>query len=134
MWFARTPRLPRVSPWIWAAVCLWLTLVALAVGLSHYLRQPVDLCPFRRITGMPCPTCGMTRGVLALGRGDLLGALNFNPMAIAALLLGAGWAVLRLILGRQPRLRLSKTVRRIALATLTFLFLANWYYVIHHIG
>ncbi len=115
-------------------MCLWLSLVALAVGLSHYYRQPVDLCPFRRITGMPCPTCGMTRGVLALGRGDLLGALSFNPMAMAALLLGAGWGLLRLIFARQPRLRLSKTVRRIALATLAFLLLANWFYVIQHVG
>jgi hypothetical protein len=39
------------------------------------------LCPLRRVTGVPCPFCGMTTGVLALCRGDLAGAFAANPAA-----------------------------------------------------
>lgn len=39
------------------------------------------LCPLRRMTGIPCPFCGMTTGVLALSRGDVLGAFSANPVA-----------------------------------------------------
>ncbi len=39
------------------------------------------LCPLRRVTGVPCPFCGMTTGVLALSRGDVLAAFAANPVA-----------------------------------------------------
>ena len=39
------------------------------------------LCPLRRATGVPCPFCGMTTGVLALSRGDVVAAFAANPLA-----------------------------------------------------
>lgn len=39
------------------------------------------LCPWRRLTGIPCPICGMTTGVLALSHGDMVGAFVANPAA-----------------------------------------------------
>lgn len=39
------------------------------------------LCPLRRLTGVPCPFCGMTTGVLALSRGDVIAAFAANPVA-----------------------------------------------------
>src|SRR5687768_4357832 len=64
-------------------------------------------CAFKTITGLPCPTCGVTRTVIALSRGDLAGALFLTPLAaiagVAALLyLLYAAAVLAL---RLPRLR-----------------------------
>ncbi len=41
-------------------------------------------CPFRNITGLPCPGCGTTRSVGALTRGDFTEAWHFNPMGYAA--------------------------------------------------
>jgi hypothetical protein len=38
-------------------------------------------CPFRSATGVNCPFCGMTRATVALGRGDVHGALGFHPLA-----------------------------------------------------
>ena len=38
-------------------------------------------CVFRAATGVPCPTCGTTRGVFALLHGDLRSALRFNPLS-----------------------------------------------------
>src|SRR5436190_2028681 len=38
-------------------------------------------CPFRAVTGVDCPFCGMTRATLALGAGDLRAALALHPLA-----------------------------------------------------
>lgn len=37
-------------------------------------------CPFHALTGLPCPTCGTTRGVLALVDGRPLDAIAMNPL------------------------------------------------------
>ncbi|MHC4992918.1 MAG: DUF2752 domain-containing protein, partial [Planctomycetota bacterium] len=65
----------RVVPgWAAALVLAWLGLV----GAAELLR-PTDvstsLCNFRRLFGLPCPTCGCTRGALALFAGRPLEAV-----------------------------------------------------------
>jgi hypothetical protein len=52
----------------------------------------VPPCPLKTVTGIPCPMCGMTRGVTALVHGDFARALLMNPasylfVALALLLL-----------------------------------------------
>lgn len=37
-------------------------------------------CPIRRVTGMICPGCGMTRAWLAVLRLDISSAFRFHPM------------------------------------------------------
>ena len=37
-------------------------------------------CPFRNLTGMPCPGCGMTRAWFALLRLNILAAFRYHPM------------------------------------------------------
>ncbi|MEE4021804.1 DUF2752 domain-containing protein [Gordonia sp. PKS22-38] len=37
-----------------------------------------ELCPFARMTGLPCPACGLTRSWVALGHGDLEATVSFN--------------------------------------------------------
>jgi Protein of unknown function (DUF2752) len=54
-------------------------------------------CPFRRITGIPCPFCGSTTAVAALGGGQISKALVAAPflVVLASVLmvswLPAGW-------------------------------------------
>ncbi len=40
-------------------------------------------CPFLAITGLFCPGCGTLRTVHALTQGDVLTALDRNPLAVA---------------------------------------------------
>ena len=49
-------------------------------------------CLFRQWVGVPCPSCGATRAILALGRLDVAAAVAVNPLACAALvsLIAAG--------------------------------------------
>ena len=47
-------------------------------------------CPFLALTGKPCPGCGGLRAVNDLTRGDFIGAVSSNVLAVA---LVAGLAV-----------------------------------------
>ena len=64
------------------------TLTVGAVGLGA-VAGPADgesgptVCPFRLATGAPCPFCGMTHAVVALGGGDLGAMVEANPAAPA---------------------------------------------------
>ena len=42
------------------------------------------LCPFRALTGLPCPLCGSTRAVVLAGRGDAA-FLDFNAVTVVVL-------------------------------------------------
>ncbi|MBD0267652.1 MAG: DUF2752 domain-containing protein [Cyanobacteria bacterium Co-bin8] len=44
-------------------------------------------CPFRSLTGIPCPTCGMTRSFMAVARGDLVQALSYHLFGPALFLM-----------------------------------------------
>jgi hypothetical protein len=43
-------------------------------------------CPFFRVTGIPCPGCGLTRAVILLLKGDLQASLRFHAFAPMVLL------------------------------------------------
>lgn len=40
------------------------------------------LCVFKRLTGIPCPGCGLTRGFLAILRLDFSSAFSYNILVI----------------------------------------------------
>lgn len=62
----------------------------------------VPPCPLRTVTGIPCPLCGMTRGVTALVHGDFARALLMNPasylMVALAILLLVQWRTRRVVI------------------------------------
>lgn len=55
-------------------------LVYLWVVLSDDIPFSI-VCPFKAVTGLPCPGCGGTRAAQALLQGDLLLALYINPLS-----------------------------------------------------
>lgn len=76
-----------------------LLLVPAAIALSVMPVDPIPPCPLRTLTGIPCPLCGSTRGVIAAVHGDVGQALTLNPASIGVLLLAllvlVGWRVER---------------------------------------
>lgn len=40
-----------------------------------------DLCGFHCLTGKPCPLCGLTRALFALGKGQWQAAIHFNALS-----------------------------------------------------
>lgn len=60
-----------------------ITLVAIGV-LAALLLLDIYKCPFKAITGIPCPGCGMTRAVLHACKGDFREAFRYHPLWIVA--------------------------------------------------
>jgi hypothetical protein len=67
---------------------LWSVVAVAAAGLAlawwSVAGVPSLRCAFHALTGLPCPTCGATRALLALRAGAPAAALRANP-AVAAL-------------------------------------------------
>lgn len=59
-------------------------LAAVAAGLLMlaWLPMPHTVCPFRMLTGLPCPFCGGTHAGIDLGRGHPVAALRASPLAV----------------------------------------------------
>ncbi len=91
-------------------------------------------CPARGLLGIPCATCGMTHAFVALGHGDLAGALQASPLG-AVLAAGAwGFALLdlaRLALGR-PFPRVPAGALRLATGAGAVALLLNWAWLLAH--
>jgi hypothetical protein len=53
-----------------------------AIGLLVVsgLLDGIWACPLKRITGLPCPGCGMTRAVRLVLRGDFAAATHMHPL------------------------------------------------------
>ena len=39
-----------------------------------------EVCLIKYVAKIPCPSCGSTRSVISLSKGDFIGALNLNPI------------------------------------------------------
>ena len=65
----------------------WLTLgMLLAIPLVKFLPVGwIPRCTFRRLTDLPCPTCGSTRLFQSLSRWDLPAAFWLNPLMTVTL-------------------------------------------------
>ncbi|MHC4693549.1 MAG: DUF2752 domain-containing protein [Planctomycetota bacterium] len=127
-------RRPQWPVWAVIVVLVWLALGGAALWLSSYYDRAVSLCLFKRIAGLPCPTCGFTRGVLSVlsgmpGRGWL-----HNPLLFSVLVLVFFATVIRVFVGRAVTIRLTRMERVIAWLLAGVLFAVNWVYVILCVG
>jgi hypothetical protein len=91
---------------------LALAAAALTPTLVWWLRrlpdQPVAIaspCPLRSATGVPCPTCGGTRALIALAEGHWLDAVAANPLVSAGAAATVLWAVAGVVTTAVPRWR-----------------------------
>lgn len=92
-----------------------LAVVAAVLLPSRALRDAPTLCTFRRITGRPCPTCGMSRSWNALARGKVADSVRFHPFGPALFVAALVAAVAPERLNR-PELRSPRVVMPLATA------------------
>lgn len=114
---------------------IWGVAVLAIAALAPWARsvaRALPACPFRSLTGIPCPTCGTTHALLALLALHPLRAFAFNPLVSVATLSFAGGGILAGLLALVnrplpiPGDRMGKALRVVVVAAL----LLNWAYVI----
>ena len=91
----------------------------------------IPTCAMRLSTGMPCPGCGMTRGLAALLKGRTDDSFRYHAFApiVTVLAIGA-WAALGLgfLTGKNYLPNLNARGMTIVLITFIASFLAYWIY------
>lgn len=132
--FVNVCRRPKWPLWAVLIVMLWLALGITAVLLSSHLDRPVSLCLFKRVTGVPCPTCGFTRGGLCFLRGRPDQALLYNPLLFSVLGLFTAAVGMRVLFARSLKIQLTVNERIITWLLAVVLLAVNWIYVILYIG
>lgn len=86
----------------------------------------MSLCLTRRVLGLPCPGCGLTRGMAHLLQGNLERALTLHPLApLAAADAVVGWGLWGLVLHGLAPAPPAGVVRLVLLSQLA-LFVALW--------
>ena len=112
------------------ALMIWILLLIAVVVVSRLTGTQPMLCSFRMLTGVPCPSCGSTRGVLLLLEGDPIGAFLMNPLVMVTLSLLATIFTLRLLFRRKVKWNPGRSERWVYLGLGIAALLANWWWVI----
>lgn len=121
---------------MWAAAVFlgWAALVGTATFLANLVGHNLPLCAFKRLTGIPCPTCGSTRGAISLAHGDLAQAWCYNPLVFSVAVVFVAGLLVRVMLGRAVVVDLSRRQRAAAWVVAAAVLLLNWTYVIWNVG
>ena len=127
----------RRPPWpLWALfiMAVWAALGCAVVWLSVSQNRPVELCLFKWLTHVPCPTCGITRGTWHLVHGRIIQAWLCNPLMFSIGMIVLIVIGMRVSFARALHISLVKYERTIAWILAAISLFANWVYVILYVG
>lgn len=79
-------------------VACWSGYIWLYYSLSNnYLEnKSYEVCLIKYISNIPCPSCGSTRSIISLTKGNFIEALSINPMGFivsVVMLLSPIWII-----------------------------------------
>lgn len=123
----RKPALP-LAPLIVGA--LWFGLVLAGIVLASRYHTPVELCLFKRLTGIPCPTCGSTTGGMFILQGHFLRGWLANPFVYTAVPLIGIHLLFQIVTGYSIRYRFTGPARIVPVLFLTAAIIGNWTYLL----
>lgn len=104
-------------------------LLAAGMFVNPSRPLPIDLCLLKRMTGLSCPTCGLTRAVCFALQGDWAASLGFHPAGILVVFSLVGWVTcmsLEAWCGQALWGGGQRTMRRLVGAGIVVTSLAAW--------
>jgi len=81
-----------VAGYIWLYYCI-------TSNLSE--NKTVEVCLIKHATNLPCPSCGSTRSIISITKGNFIEALDLNPIGYVValiMLIAPVWIIVDLIL------------------------------------
>jgi hypothetical protein len=79
----------------------------------NYQNLKINLCIFTNLTGLPCPSCGMSRSVISVFQARFVDALWWNPLGFImalAMLVFPVWIIYDLIANKQGFFRFYHSI------------------------
>ncbi len=73
-----------------AIITLAIPYFLMLTNSNHHLETDQSLCPFKMLTGFPCPGCGITKSLVYFYEGDMYKSFSYHilgPFVIAFALL-----------------------------------------------
>ncbi len=111
----------------------WIILIVEVCNLD-FLGLKLSICFFKELFGIPCPSCGTTRALIELTKGNVCSSLLINPLALVALPLGLLLqinVIIDYIMNKDSSYRLflyleMKIKTKVILIFFIVLILSNW--------
>jgi len=80
---------------------------------------PFDVCALKILTGIPCPTCGLTRSLCHALRGEWAASLGYHPAGVLLAAALIGWMVWSAAEARRGCVVAGVARRRLSVALVT---------------
>lgn len=96
---------------------------------EEWVKHIAPGCLFRRLTGVPCLLCGMTRSMAAAAHGDFERSFRLHllgPPLFFLVIAGTAVLALETLLGRDVLPRPGKEARRAVLRAVLAALVAAW--------
>lgn len=102
-------------------------------GILRQISAFFPVCFVKHFTGLPCPTCGSTRAVIAYSEGEFWDGFLFNPLLTILAVFSMGWGgwylYRRRTGGKTPSLFEGSNLRLLRWGLVIGIVL-NWVYLI----
>ena len=112
-----------------ALITLAIPFVLLLQNGTHHLETDQSFCPFKMLTGFPCPGCGITKSLVFFYEGNLYKSLSYHilgPFVIAFSILTIVVLVTELITEKEY---FNKWLYNRKLAYGLAIFLASYHFI-----
>ena len=118
---------------------VWLFLNYQTIEIEN--NSEIRLCIIKHVTTLPCPSCGSTRSIISLMKGDFFESVYWNPFGIIlviGLIITPLWIITDMVFRKETLLRFyamveSKLRQKIFAIPAIVLVLLNWAWNIYKV-
>ena len=99
-----------------------------------YENSTTSICFFKNLTHLPCPSCGTTRAIILLLKGNFIGSMEMNPLGLIIFCVMAAIPIIVLydlikkenfIFNFYQKINMLFSQKKIAIPFFTFIII-NW--------